>query len=86
MNWNKTKHKIWFNWAYLQKDFATYNFIIFCDFGFSRYAILFQTVNDLNEQIRDLMMHFDAEAKIQNAVETNEVTEKVFFSRMISMN
>ncbi|KAL3995005.1 BRCA1-associated protein 2 family protein [Acanthocheilonema viteae] len=34
------------------------------------------TINDLNEQIRDLMMHFDAEAKIQNAIETNEVTEK----------
>ncbi|CAG9533724.1 unnamed protein product [Cercopithifilaria johnstoni] len=34
------------------------------------------TVNDLSEQIRDLMMHFDAEAKIQNAVETNEITEK----------
>uniref|UniRef100_A0A0R3RWU9 BRCA1-associated protein n=1 Tax=Elaeophora elaphi TaxID=1147741 RepID=A0A0R3RWU9_9BILA len=35
-----------------------------------------ETVNDLNEQIRDLMMHFEAEAKIQNAVATNEVTEQ----------
>ncbi|VIO93938.1 Uncharacterized protein BM_BM3118 [Brugia malayi] len=34
------------------------------------------TVNDLNEQIRDLMMHFEAEAKIQDAVEMNKVTEQ----------
>lgn len=43
-------------------------------------------MNDLSEQIRDLMMHFDAEAKIQNAVETNEVTEKVIFLHIILMN
>ncbi|VDK72299.1 unnamed protein product [Litomosoides sigmodontis] len=45
------------------------------------------TVNDLSEQIRDLMMHFDAEAKIQNAVETNEVTEKeINESRVVVAN
>ncbi|VDM97732.1 unnamed protein product [Onchocerca ochengi] len=33
-------------------------------------------VNDLNEQIRDLMMHLEAETKIQDAVEKNEVTEQ----------
>ncbi|MCP9263802.1 BRCA1-associated protein [Dirofilaria immitis] len=34
------------------------------------------TVNDLNEQIRDLMMHFEAETKIQNALEMNKITEQ----------
>ncbi|VDK40927.1 unnamed protein product [Gongylonema pulchrum] len=31
---------------------------------------------DLEEQIRDLMMHIEAQNKIQNALETQEVTEQ----------
>ncbi|VDN05369.1 unnamed protein product [Thelazia callipaeda] len=34
------------------------------------------TVKDLNEQIRDLMMHFETGAQIQSAVQRNEITEK----------
>uniref|UniRef100_A0A915PZM3 BRCA1-associated protein n=1 Tax=Setaria digitata TaxID=48799 RepID=A0A915PZM3_9BILA len=34
------------------------------------------TVRDLNEQIRDLMMHFEAESKIQDAVEKNKISEQ----------
>lgn len=40
-------------------------------------------MNDLDEQIRDLMMHFDAATKIQDAVETNKVTAKVVISDVI---
>lgn len=46
----------------------------------------FQTVNDLNEQIRDLMMHFEAETKIKDAVEMNQVTEQVILSHVILIN
>lgn len=35
-------------------------------------------MNELNEQVRDLMMHFEAQNKFKETVDNEDITQKVY--------
>lgn len=55
----------------LQKMRTIFDFWQFINF------LSFQKIEEMNEQLRDLMMHFEAQNKLQEALRTNQVTEQV---------